>query len=225
MDSAGEAKYFSDLLEDQAAAEASFGQFLDGDAREQGGIFVHAPKCNEAAGCTCSFARLNCSEITALAGAVQNGIEESSDERVRVTLSSTEKNVLGRISLFFGAVTKRCSAEANTPKPTSGIRIMTTGDGGRCFWGPDGIWSRTTNFCVKAAMGFRGLAVRQAAAILRLRCRLAEKRAAAMAVEADVTAPGAPGGAEQRATAPMAIAADRMRSNDTFVQCSVLLLC
>jgi hypothetical protein len=57
-------------------------------------------------------------------------------------------------------------------------------------------------------MGFRGLAVRQAAAILRLRCRLAEKRAAAMAVEADVTAPGAPGGAEQRATAPMAIAAD-----------------
>jgi hypothetical protein len=52
MDSAGEAKYFSDLLEDQAAAEASFGQLLDGDAREQGGIFVHASKCNETAGCT-----------------------------------------------------------------------------------------------------------------------------------------------------------------------------
>jgi hypothetical protein len=67
-------------------------QFLDGDAREQGGIFVHAPNCNETAGCTCSFARLNCSEITALAGAVQNGIEESSDERVRIALSSTEKN-------------------------------------------------------------------------------------------------------------------------------------
>jgi hypothetical protein len=119
MDSAGEAEYFSDLLEDQAAAEASFGQFLDGDAREQGGIFVHAPKCNEAAGCTCSFARLNCSEITALVGAVQNGIEESSDERGRITLSSTERNVLGRISQFFGAVTTRKSAAANSPKSTT----------------------------------------------------------------------------------------------------------
>ena len=46
---------------------------------------------------------------------------------------------------------------------------MTTGDAGRSFWGPDGIWSRTTDFCVKAAVGFRALVARQAAAILRLR--------------------------------------------------------
>ena len=78
MESAGEAKVFSD---DKAAAETSFRQFLDGNEREQGGIFVHAPNCNAAAGCTCSFARLNCSEMTALVGAVQNGIADRSDEK------------------------------------------------------------------------------------------------------------------------------------------------
>ena len=33
MDSAEEAKYFSDLDEDYATAEVSFGQFLDGEVR------------------------------------------------------------------------------------------------------------------------------------------------------------------------------------------------
>jgi hypothetical protein len=46
MESAGEAKVFSD---DQAAEETSFWQVLDGNAREQGGNFVHAPSCNAAA--------------------------------------------------------------------------------------------------------------------------------------------------------------------------------
>ena len=194
MESAGEAKVFSDLVQDQSTAEASFGQFLDGDAREQGGIFVHAPSCNAAAGCACNFARLNCSEIAALAGAVQNGNADDSDDKVRMHISSKERSVLGSLSLFFGAVTTRHSVEANTPKPTSGIRIITTGDAGRCFWGPDGIWSRTTDFCVKAAMGFRALVARQAAAILRLRGLLAEQRAA-MAIAAEAIGADAPGGA------------------------------
>ncbi len=48
MESAGEAKCFSDLVEDCVAAEESFGQFLDGCAREQGRIFVHTSNCNAA---------------------------------------------------------------------------------------------------------------------------------------------------------------------------------
>ena len=196
MESAGEAKYFSDLVEAQAAAEESFGQFLDCDARDQGRFFTHTSSCFAAAGCSCSSARLNRSEISALTESVQNGMTEVLPETKQhnITISSREKNILGIISLFFGAVTARGSAAANAPKPTSGIRIMTTGDAGRCFWGPDGIWSRTTDCCVKAAVGFRALVARQAAAILRLRGLLAEQRAA-MAIAADAIAAGAPGGA------------------------------
>ena len=113
-----------------------------------------------------------------------------------ITISSRQKNILGIISLFFGAVTARGSAAANAPKPTSGIRIMTTGDAGRCFWGPDGIWSRTTDCCVKAAVGFRALVARQAAAILRLRGLLAEQRAG-IAIAADAIAAGTPEDAPQ----------------------------
>ncbi len=41
MESAGEAKYFSDLSDDHTAAEASFGQILDGDAcRDHTKFFV-----------------------------------------------------------------------------------------------------------------------------------------------------------------------------------------
>ena len=65
MESAGEAKLFSNLVEDQAAAETSFGQFLDGNAREQG---IHTPNCNAAAGylqpCTAELQCENESPIT-----------------------------------------------------------------------------------------------------------------------------------------------------------------
>jgi hypothetical protein len=71
MESAADAKYFSDLDEDYSKAEVSFGHFLDGDAREDGRFFGHDPYCNAAAGCNCSFARLNCSEITVLAQTIQ----------------------------------------------------------------------------------------------------------------------------------------------------------
>ncbi len=85
---------------------------------------------------------------------------------------------------------------------------MTTGDAGRCFWGPDGIWSRTTDYFVKAAAGCRALVVRQAAAIRRLRGLLAEQRAAAaapMVIAADPIAPFAPGqGAPEIAAEPIA---------------------
>ena len=70
MESAGEAKYFSDLVEAQAADEESFGQFLDCDARDQGRFFTHISSCFAAAGCSCSSARLNRSEISALTESV-----------------------------------------------------------------------------------------------------------------------------------------------------------
>ena len=67
MESAGDAR---------AAAEESFGQFLDCDARDQGRFFTHTSSCFAAAGCSCSSARLNRSEISALTESVQNGMTE-----------------------------------------------------------------------------------------------------------------------------------------------------
>ncbi len=101
-----------------------------------------------------------------------NGIADRSDEKVRIQISSqekTQKSVFGSNAVFFGAVTARNSTELKMPKPTSGVLIMTTGDAESSFWGPNVIWRRTTDFCVKAAVGFLALVARQAAAILRLR--------------------------------------------------------
>jgi hypothetical protein len=55
MESAADAKYFSDLVEDHLAAEISFGPFLEGDARDNSRFFVHILSCNSAIGCNCSF--------------------------------------------------------------------------------------------------------------------------------------------------------------------------
>ncbi len=183
MESAAEEKSFMKLAEDRAAAEKSFGHILSGDARDKGTSFVHIgtflvhiPRCNAAAaGCNCSFALLNCSEITALTETVLNGMSAVLPESKQhnITISSNEKNVLGIIAVFFGAFTGRNSVEANAPKPTFGIRIMTTGDAWLCFRGPGGIWSRTTDVCVKSAAVFRTLVAQQSAVILRLQGLLA----------------------------------------------------
>ncbi len=61
MESADNAKYFSDLGQEYATAEVSFGQFLDGDARDDGRFFGHDPGCNAAAGCNCSLLQRNIS--------------------------------------------------------------------------------------------------------------------------------------------------------------------
>ncbi len=74
MEAAADEKYFLDLAQDHAAAEASFGQFLDDDARDNGRFFLHIPSCNGASGCNCNFARLNGSEITALSESVLKGM-------------------------------------------------------------------------------------------------------------------------------------------------------
>ncbi len=60
MELYAEEKSFMDL------AEKSFGHFLDDDARDNSSFFVQIPSCNTAAVCNCSFALLNCSEITSL---------------------------------------------------------------------------------------------------------------------------------------------------------------
>ena len=122
MESAEDAKYFSDLDEDYATAEVSFGQFFDGDARANDRLFAHNLSCNAAAGCNCSFARLNCSEITALTHTIQTGITAVPPESKQhnVTVSSHEKNVLGIISQFFGAVTARNSTPLPSPRQAPG---------------------------------------------------------------------------------------------------------
>ena len=93
MESAEDAKYYSDLDEEYATAEVSFGQFLDGDARDKGRFFRHDPRCNAAAGCNCSFARLNCSEITALTQNIHNGITAvlPESQQHRITISAHER--------------------------------------------------------------------------------------------------------------------------------------
>jgi hypothetical protein len=64
---------------------------------------------------------LNCSEITALTETVQNGMTAVLPESKlhSITISSQEKNIIGIISVFFGADTGSKSAAANTPKTTS----------------------------------------------------------------------------------------------------------
>ncbi len=67
--------------------------------------------------------------ITALVGAVQNGIEESSDERVRITLYSTERNVLAQ---DFSVL--RCShneEERSSQHPQAHVRHPNHDDGRR----------------------------------------------------------------------------------------------
>ena len=61
------------------------------------------------------------------------------------------------------------------PSPTSGIRLMTTGDAGRCFWGPNGIMTRTLDYFAKATTEFRTFAARKAEAILLLRAAPADR--------------------------------------------------
>ncbi len=97
---------------------------------------------------------------------VEKEVPESKQHNI--TISSHDKNLLGIISVFFGAFTGRKSAEANAPKPMSGIQFMTTGDAGWCLWGRDWIWSRIPGFCVRAAAGFQALVALQAVAILLL---------------------------------------------------------
>jgi hypothetical protein len=121
MESAADTKYYSDLVEDHVAAEILFGPFLDCNARENWRFFVHNSSCNAAAGCKCSFVRLNCqcSEIIALTKTVQNGMAAvlPYSTQQRITISANERNVLGIFSLFFDSGTPRFSAAANTPKP------------------------------------------------------------------------------------------------------------
>ena len=64
---------------------------------------------------------------------------------------------------------KRSSTAANTPEPTSGIRLMTTGDAGGCFWGPNGIMALDYLPRPPRSSGPGRQAARQAEAILRLR--------------------------------------------------------
>ena len=59
MEAAADEKYFLDLAQEHAAAEASSGQFLDGDARDNSRFFLHIPSCNAASGCNCDFPDLD----------------------------------------------------------------------------------------------------------------------------------------------------------------------
>ena len=59
MEAAADEKYSLDLAQEHAAAEASSGQFLDGDARDNSRFFLHIPSCNAASGCNCDFPDLD----------------------------------------------------------------------------------------------------------------------------------------------------------------------
>ena len=85
-----EAKYYSDLVEGRRCSSSIFGAIFGLRCKGTRRDLVHTPNCNAATGCNCSFAGLNCDEITALVRAVQNGMADSSDERVRIRISPQE---------------------------------------------------------------------------------------------------------------------------------------
>ncbi len=80
LESAADAKYYSDLIEDHVVTKNSFGQFFDDDSRDNSRFSLHNHSCNAASGCNCSFALLNCSEITALTETVQSGTADVSEK-------------------------------------------------------------------------------------------------------------------------------------------------
>ena len=147
MESAGEVKVYSDLVQNQAQQKQLLSNsWMAMQENRTGSSFMHLIVMLQPVA-PAAFERLNFSELTALDGAVQNGMADSSDEKVRIQISSQETSVLSSISLFFGAITERGSTVTAVNAPTSGIRIM-GGDAKSSFWGPDRIWSWTTDFCV-----------------------------------------------------------------------------
>ena len=185
------------MVEESSKTNESVGQFVDEGVRSPAIIFRHKSGCSAQPGfhCDCLFARMNFNEMSALDAATQSGLQGlNSTPTLHIKLSEQENHLFCNVASFFGIFTGARTGRQTTPKPKSALRMMTTGDEtGRCFWGPNGIWTKFLASARTAITELRALVARQAAAILRLLSHLANLGgggAAPMAIAADL-----PGGA------------------------------
>ena len=79
-------------------------------------------------------------DINALDAAAQFGLGCLDAKSHRMILSERENHVLSNIASFFGIVTAstytKSGRQGGLPKPLSALRMMTTDDEGRSFFGP-----------------------------------------------------------------------------------------
>ena len=194
---AGEIKTIASLAEESSTRNELLGKLFDEAGRDPTRIFHHNSGCLAQAGvhCNCPFARMNLNDLSALGAAAPSGFDvKDAEPKVRVRMSELDFHVLSNISSFFGILTEARQGKPALPKPNSALRIMTAGDEeGRCFWGPNGIFTKSLAAMRAAVTELRALVARQAAAILRLLGHLAHLGGGAAAQRA--IAAGAPGSA------------------------------
>ena len=177
---AEEVQNISALVEQSSKMDESFGQFFDGAARDSTTIFSHTSMrpTHAASGvnCNCTFSRMNfndgcCSTVRTW----RPGRKVTSCER--------ENHVLSNIALFFGIVTAsthtKSGRQGGLPKPLSALRMMTTDDEGRSFFGPNGVLTKSFASMRAAGMELHALIGRQASAKSWLLALLADRGGAA----------------------------------------------
>ena len=107
-----------------------------------------------------------------------SGLDRLEKKTTQMKLNEREIQVLSNLSSFFGMVTLARGA-ASQPKPMSALRMMTTEDEGRSFFGPNGVLTKSLASMRAAGMELHALVGRQAAAIRRLLALLADRGGAA----------------------------------------------
>jgi hypothetical protein len=143
---ADEVKTFASLAEESSKINESFGELFNEAARDPAIIFRHNSGCFVQPGvlCNCTFARMNFTEMSDLNAAAESGLVGLNIKpTISLRLTIKENQVLCNIASYFGVVTAARAGNEPVPKPLSALRMMTTGDEtGRCFWGPNGIWTK-----------------------------------------------------------------------------------
>ena len=193
---AEEVRKLSALVDETSKMEESFGQHFDAAARDPTTIFMHTSMCpahaDSGVHCNCTFSRMNFNDITALDAAAQSGLCGLGAKPYQMKVSERENHVLSNLASFFGIVTvsKNAGHGRGLPKPMSALRMMTTEDEGRSFFGPNGVLTKSFASMRAAGMELRALVGRQAAAIRRLLALLADRGGAAAPIAIAEALPG-----------------------------------
>ena len=103
---AQELETFNALAEESLRTNESAGQILAETVRDTSIMFRHESGCSAQPQCSCSFARMNFEELSALDAAAQSGLDGlGTKSTVRISLSMQENHVLSNLASFFGIVT------------------------------------------------------------------------------------------------------------------------
>ncbi len=126
---------------------------------------------------------MNFNDVNALDAAAQFGLGGLDAKLHCMILSERENHVLSNIASFCGIVTAstytKSGRQGGLPKPLSALRMMTTNDEGRSFFGLNGVLTKSFASIRAAGMELRALVGRQTAAIRRLLALLADRGGAA----------------------------------------------